>query len=87
VAEGDGIYIICMTEIDPRGKMVRRALLVGAYDRPAGKSEAESLLAELEELVETLGVPICQRMLVHTREIHARYLIGTGKAEEITQLL
>jgi GTPase len=76
-----------MIEIDPRGKMVRKALLVGAYDKPAGKSEAESLLAELAELVETLGVPICQHMLVHTREIHARYLIGTGKAEEISQLL
>ena len=34
-----------MTEIDPRGKMVRKALLVGAYDKAAGKSEAESLLA------------------------------------------
>jgi GTP-binding protein HflX len=76
-----------MVELDPRGKMVRRALLVGVYERPSGKTEAESLLSELGELVETLGVPICSRMLVHTREIHPRFLIGSGKAEEISQLL
>lgn len=47
------------------------------------KTEAQSLLEELEELTETLGVPICERMLLHHREAHARYLIGSGKAEEI----
>jgi GTP-binding protein HflX len=76
-----------MIELDPRGKMVRRALLVGVYEKPPGKAEAESLLAELGELVETLGVPICKRMLVHTREVHPRFLIGSGKAEEISQIL
>jgi GTP-binding protein HflX len=67
--------------------MVRRALLVGVYEKPSGKAEAESLLAELGELVDTLGVPICRRMLVHTREVHPRFLIGSGKAEEISQIL
>jgi GTP-binding protein HflX len=76
-----------MIELDPRGKMVRRALLVGVYEKPSGKTEAESLLAELGELVDTLGVPICRRMLVHTREVHPRFLIGSGKAEEISQIL
>ncbi|MGB8169867.1 MAG: GTPase HflX [Chthoniobacteraceae bacterium] len=63
--------------------MVQRALLVGAYMETAGKSEAISLLAELEELVDTLGVPVFDRMLVFHREMHPRYLIGSGKAEEI----
>lgn len=45
------------------------------------------MLEELEELVNTLGIPIVERMLVHHREAHARYLVGTGKAEEIAELL
>ncbi len=72
-----------MIENDEQSKMMQRALLVGAYVESAGRSEAVSLLAELGELVDTLGVPIIDRMLVHHREMHARYLIGSGKAEEI----
>ncbi len=49
----------------------------------AAKSVAQSLLEELEELTDTLGVPVCERMLLFHREAHARYLIGSGKAEEI----
>lgn len=64
-----------------------RALLVGAYIEASEKFEAESLLDELEELVNTLGVPIAGKMLVHHRENHARYLIGSGKAEEISELM
>lgn len=74
-----------MFDIKERAKMVERALLVGAYTESNGKGEAQSLLEELEELVNTLGVPIVDRMLVFHREQHARYLIGSGKAEEIAQ--
>src|SRR4029434_2161402 len=62
-----------------------RALLVGAYVDPNGRDEAASLLDELEELVRTLGLIIGERMLVHHREKHARYLLGSGKAGEIAQ--
>ena len=41
------------------------------------------MLEELEELVNTLGIPVMERMLVFHRERHARYLVGTGKAQEI----
>jgi GTP-binding protein HflX len=74
-----------MIEINPRGKMVEKALLVSAYELKSCKETAQSLLCELEELVETLGVPITDRMLVPMREVHARYLLGSGKAEEIAQ--
>lgn len=74
-----------MFEIRPRDKMVERALLVGAYADPAGRADAEDLLEELEELVRTLGIPAIEKMAVHTREIHARYFIGSGKAEEICE--
>lgn len=72
-----------MIETDERANMVQRAMLVGTYTEPGGKGEAASLLAELEELTDTLGVPTIERLLVHHRETHARYLIGSGKAEEI----
>lgn len=72
-----------MFEIDGRGKMVERALLVGAYTDHADEVEARDLLEELEELVRTLGIPVIDRMLVYHREQHARLLLGTGKAEEI----
>ena len=72
-----------MIENNDQPKMLQHALLVGAYQQPAGKSEAASLLAELGELVDTLGVPVIDRKLVMNREMHPRYLIGSGKAEEI----
>jgi len=68
-------------------KMVERALLVGAYVDACDKAEAQSLLEELEELVNTLGIPVVERQLVHHREQHARFLIGSGKAEELAALL
>jgi len=66
-----------------RSPIAQRALLVGAYSDPAARAESESLLEELEELVATLGLNIVGRQLVHHRESHARFLIGSGKAEEI----
>src|ERR1051325_3673970 len=75
-----------MFEIKAKDKMVERALLVGAYTDTGKKAEAASLLAELEKLVDTLGIPVVERMLVFHREQHARYLIGSGKAQEIVDL-
>ncbi len=64
-------------------KIVERALLVGAYCDPPDRDETQSLLEELEELVNTLGIPVVERILLHHREQHAKFLIGSGKAEEI----
>ncbi len=72
-----------MFEIKQKEKMTERALLIGAYIDPAKKAEAQSLLEELAELVETLGIPIIAQQLISHRENHARYLIGSGKAQEI----
>ena len=72
-----------MFEIKAKDKLVERALLVGAYLDTDKKADAQSLLAELEALVDTLGIPVIERMLVHHREQHPRYLIGSGKAQEI----
>lgn len=63
--------------------MVERALLVGAYTEAAQRNEAESLLEELHQLVDTLAIPVLDLLLVHHREQHPRFLIGSGKANEI----
>jgi len=76
-----------MFEIKATEKMAERALLVGAYVDASEKAEAQSLLEELEELVNTLGIPVVERRLIHHRENHARFLVGSGKAEEIAALL
>ncbi|MEK0451770.1 MAG: GTPase HflX [Verrucomicrobiota bacterium] len=64
---------------------MKPALLIGPYTDYALKDEAASLLEELGELVETLGLPIAERVLIHHRELHARFLLGSGKAEEIAE--
>lgn len=62
---------------------MKPVLLIGPYIEHELKEEATSLLEELEELVQTLGVPVADRILIHHREMHARYLLGSGKAQEI----
>jgi GTPase len=75
-----------MFEIKQKAKMTERALLIGAFTESAKEEHAQSLLEELEELVATLGIPVIERKLVFHRENHARYLIGSGKAQEIADL-
>jgi GTP-binding protein HflX len=72
-----------MFEIKEREKIVERALLVGAFLTTESREEAADLLAELEELVRTLGIPVIDRLLVAHREMHPKFLLGSGKAEEI----
>jgi len=74
-----------MFEIKEKPKMVERALLLGAYIQDHHRAESQSLLEELEELVNTLGIPVIERRLVQHREPHPRYLIGSGKAEELSE--
>ena len=76
-------YPCAVIETNQFRKVVERAFIVGAYVDPHGRGEAASLLEELEELVDTLGIPVVDRLLVHHREQHAKLLIGTGKADEI----
>ena len=74
-----------MFEINPRDKIVARALLVGAHTVGESRGDAEDLLNELGELVRTLGVPIAEKQLVQIREPQARLFVGSGKAEELCE--
>lgn len=72
-----------MFEIRDKPNMVERALLVEVYFDKHEADEAESLLDELRELVKTLGIGVVDQLLVRVPKSHARYLMGTGKTEEV----
>lgn len=75
-------------EVKEKPKMVERALLVSVYQGGTQeKAEAESLLKELEDLVDTLGIPVFERMVIQIRQPNARLLLGSGKAEEIIKIV
>ncbi len=75
-----------MFEVRQKPEMVERALLVRLYFEPREAEESESLLAELGELVRTLGIEVVDSLLVRSREMHKKFLCGTGKADEIVAL-
>jgi len=72
-----------MFEIKQKPKQAERALLVSVYKGAAQKEESESLLVELNSLVDTLGIPVLDSLLVRVQEPNPRYFVGSGKAEEI----
>ena len=72
-----------MHEIIEKPNMVTRAMLVSVFTARESAEEAESLLNELEDLVDTLGVPVIEKMLVRILKPQAHMYIGTGKAQEI----
>src|ERR1700731_190755 len=72
-----------MFDIKEKPKQVERALLVGVYKGAEQRAERESLLAELDSLVDTLDIPVIDRILVKIQDRNLRYFVGSGKAEEI----
>jgi GTPase len=73
-----------MFEIREKPKMVEKALLIGAYFDKREREESGSLLEELRELVNTLGIPVSESMLVHVKDSNRKFLTGSGKAKELT---
>lgn len=74
---------IIMFDVREKPQKVERALLVGACFDRREMAEAADLLAELRELVETLGIEVVVTECVHVRERNPRLLVGKGKAAEL----
>ena len=73
-----------MFSVVEKPKSATRALLVGAWWKPATVEEARSLLDELGELTDTLGLTVADSVLARASTARrASFLIGSGKAEEI----
>ncbi len=62
-----------------------RSLLVGIQEENESLEAAVSHLEELKSLADTMGIPAVETMMVRLRKAQPRYLVGTGKVEEIVQ--
>lgn len=65
--------------------MVERAMLIGITLPGEDDSNTRSLLDELRELVTTLGIGIQHEVLLSIRKPQAKFLVGSGKAEELIE--
>ena len=63
-----------------------RAFLVGLRRPDEPQEFAEAMLEELHELVATLGVEVGGEIIANLREVNPRYLVGSGKMEEIAAM-
>lgn len=75
-----------MFEVRDKPQMVEKALLVRICFDKREEDESRSLLAELAELVNTLGIAVGGTELIRSREMHKKFLCGTGKAAEVSEL-
>lgn len=73
-----------MLETSRYSKKLQRAIIVGVQTPDMQEGEAELLLAELRELVRTLGFEIASEELVFVRQCSPGLFIGKGKAEDIS---
>ena len=67
-------------------KKATRVFLAGIWDQKIPKNESESLIRELAGLCETLGLEITGQEIIHVRENHIQYGMGTGKAAELAEM-
>lgn len=64
---------------------VEKAFLIGVQEPDMTLSDALEHLAELGELLRCLNIAQAGKCMTLLRESHARYLLGSGKAEEIIE--
>ncbi|MDR2110773.1 MAG: GTPase HflX, partial [Spirochaetaceae bacterium] len=74
-----------MKELYETGERPKRALLIGVRDAAMSQDEADSLAGELAGLAAALEVEIAAREMVHIRENHSKFGMGTGKARELAE--
>lgn len=74
------------TEKDNR-KLVERAILIGIHTHQESAVDAHEHLAELAELVTNLNIPVIDKLVVKLKQPQAKYYIGSGKANEIVELI
>lgn len=74
-----------MAETFETEKIEERVILVGISEQEG--DDAEDSLAELEELVKTAGASVVGTLIQKRESIHPGTYVGTGKVEEIAELL
>lgn len=74
-----------MTETYENEQMEEKVILVGVSEQEG--DDAEDSLAELAELVKTAGAVVVGTLIQKRESIHPGTYVGTGKVDEIAQLL
>lgn len=74
-----------MTETYENEQMEEKVILVGVSEQEG--DDAEDSLAELAELVRTAGAVVVGTLIQKRESIHLGTYVGTGKVDEIAQLL
>lgn len=67
----------------PEKKPKSGAYLVGVTEQGESPLDAREHLAELRELIATLGFPVVGEMMTAIRAPNAKFYLGSGKAEEV----
>ena len=68
-------------------EQLSRALLIGVYHIPQERVIAEDHLNELEDLSKTYGFEVIKKLPIHLRQISSKTLLGSGKIEEICEMI
>ncbi|MEL0005514.1 MAG: GTPase HflX, partial [Opitutales bacterium] len=76
-----------MFEVKEKPRLVEKAFLISCIDTENDRSEADSLLDELDELTRNLEINVVGREVVRVRKTSPRFILGKGKAEEILEQL
>ncbi|NUN94153.1 MAG: GTPase HflX, partial [Verrucomicrobiae bacterium] len=74
-----------LIDLKPTSRPPRRAFLLGIQWRRESREQAEDLLDELAQLVDTLGLEIVGRRLLRVERAQPRFLVGSGQAEETAE--
>ncbi len=72
-----------MFEVKEKPRLVERAFLLSCIYSEKERAEAESLLDELDELTQNLGVHVVERKVIRIRKSSPRFILGKGKVDEI----
>jgi GTP-binding protein HflX len=68
-------------------KDLHLAMLVGAYDHQEDKDKCQEYLQELASLAETYGFKVVQKVACPVRKIDAGTYLGSGKIQELVELM
>ena len=70
-----------MFEVKEKPRLVERAYLVSCIHSERERADADSLLDELDELTQNLGIGVVGRKVVRIRKTSPRFILGKGKVE------
>ena len=70
-----------MFEVKEKPRLVERAYLVSCINSERERADADSLLDELYELTQNLGIGVVGRKVVRIRKTSPRFILGKGKVE------